>query len=770
MHVDIIIPIYNAYQYTVDCIESVIRNTNLEDNTLILINDRSTDERIATFLDELAEKKLGNIRVMHNEVNLGFIGTVNRGMSLTNNDIILLNSDTEVTPNWLEKMKKAAYLNRGVGTVTSLTNNGTICSVPNFCEDNELPKEISLDEYAHIIEQTSLRLYPDIPTAVGFCMYIKREVINKIGLFDQETFGKGYGEENDFCCRALEVGYTHVLCDDTFIYHKGSTSFLNDKEKYINKNLRLLNERYPYYDSMIQKFIMANPLKSIHENIKLQLLIRNNKKNVLFVLHNDFLEGKNHPVGGTEFHVKDIIEHVENVNPIVTYVRKQEIVVQVFVEDEVIELTFPIGSMIYDFTTNSYSYKRKMEYVIDYFNIECIHIHHFKTHTMDLVDIAEERSIPLFITLHDFYCICPKIKLLNKDNVYCIESRNKEVCHECLRHAFGYNSLQLEQWNEKMYKALSSAKKVYTPSHSAKNIIEQYYQEALGNFNVEIEVVEHGIDPKNILKKAQENKTFKVAFIGGICPEKGSALIREIICADKKKDFEWHIFGNIGDQSLNLLDKEHLIKHGRYERTEIEDKLNEEAIDLICILSIWPETYSYTISEAIMAQIPILTLDIGALGERINKYKCGWVLPCNATSNEILNEIHRIKNSPEGYEIKMQNIKANTLPTKSKVGQIYAKAYNEVERRDLKSDYFINQELLKTYSIYQATKSIHGDIESNIEALVSLKKENEELKKHISIVEGTLGWKMLNYIRDRFPNVNQLGKKIIYYGAKYIKR
>ncbi|MGG7153542.1 glycosyltransferase, partial [Clostridium neonatale] len=347
--------------------------------------------RISEYLKELSKKKISNIVIYENDINLGFVGTVNRGMSYSDNDIVLLNSDTEVTENWLLKIKRVAYSNERIATVTPLTNSGTICSIPVFCEDNNIPSNFTIEEYANIVEKTSLRIYPSIPTAVGFCMYIKRKVINEIGLFDVETFGKGYGEENDFCCRALEKGYTHVLCDDTFIYHKGSASFNENKKKFIENNLKTLYDRYPYYPKMIENFISKNPLKDIQDNIKLQIKLRNEKNNILYVVHNDFLEGENHPIGGTEFHVKDLIENMEECNAYVMFLKENQIIVETFVNNEIIDFRFTIKDIINSFNFSISSYRSKVDEIIEYFNIDLIHIHHLKTHTLDIVDIAQKR-------------------------------------------------------------------------------------------------------------------------------------------------------------------------------------------------------------------------------------------------------------------------------------------------------------------------------------------------------------------------------------------
>ena len=125
--VDIVVPIYNAYEYTQECIKSILENTNLQEHTLLLINDKSPDERIMPMLKKYAnDNKNKNIVVLENEENLGFVKTVNKGMKYSSNDVILLNSDTEVTKKWLEKIISCAYSNEYIATVTPFTNNGTI--------------------------------------------------------------------------------------------------------------------------------------------------------------------------------------------------------------------------------------------------------------------------------------------------------------------------------------------------------------------------------------------------------------------------------------------------------------------------------------------------------------------------------------------------------------------------------------------------------------------------------------------------------------------
>lgn len=266
---DIIIPVYNAYEDLIRCLLSVLFHQ--EGSRIILINDNSTDLKIKDLFLKLKPFKSKNLVLLENFENQGFMKTVNRGIKFSKKDVILLNSNTIVTKNWIHKLKECANIDDKIGTVTPFTNNSAICSIPNFCEVNEVPTGFSIESFADFIEQISFKIYPEIPKAVDFCMYIKREILDKIDYFDQETFGKDYGEENDFSMRAIYAGYKNVLCDDTFIFHRGEASFSASKSEDTNKNLDTISRMYPEYFPTINQFINSNLLKKLNENIHLRI-------------------------------------------------------------------------------------------------------------------------------------------------------------------------------------------------------------------------------------------------------------------------------------------------------------------------------------------------------------------------------------------------------------------------------------------------------------------------------------------------------------------
>ncbi|SET21786.1 Glycosyltransferase, GT2 family [Natronincola peptidivorans] len=751
---DIIIPVYNAYDDLVECVESVFKNTSDDEYRLILINDKSTDAKINIYLDKLKKMKRKNLIILSNEENLGFVKTVNKGMKYSNHDVVLLNSDTIVTENWLRKLKKAAYIDKTIATVTPLTNNGTICSVPNFCQDNEIPKDFTLDQYAKMIEEISFKKYPIIPTAVGFCMYIKRIVINEIGFFDEDNFGKGYGEENDFCCRAIEHGYINVLSDDTFIYHKGSMSFKDDKNKYIRNNLKVLENKYSYYFPNVNNFINRNPLKEIQENIKLHIKLNNGKRNILYILHNDFLKGINHPVGGTEFHVKDLVESINDLNKYVMVVTDNEIILSAFINDDTLRFNYTLEEQITDTTFYSYRYSKILEQILKAFNIDVIHIQHFKKNTLDIPKIAKKFNLPVTVTLHDFYAICPTINLLDANGVYCKDTRNEEMCKVCIKKKLGFDTDFLKTWNENVKKFLSECDVIFTPSESAKKIIEDYY----GNLN--IKVIEHGVRECHIEKKSpdKENK-FKIAFIGGLAPYKGSGIIHSLITNNKQKDIEWYLLGNLGDQRLNLLQRSDLVKYGRYNREDICNILINLEIDLVCNLAIWPETYSYTLTEAWQAQIPVLATDVGAIGDRIRTTNGGWLVALNTKEQDILEKIYSIKSDSKEYNEKLKCVTNIKFPSKDSMSKIYTKEY---ESLIIKLPRLDNGPLVDSNSIYKAYKLgsiLDGE---NDEISIEVANKIRDLESEIKIMRNTLGWKLMNKMRSKYPNLIRIFKKGVY--------
>jgi GT2 family glycosyltransferase len=215
-----------------------------------------------------------SLLVLCNPERRGFVSSVNRGMAASRRDVVLLNSDTVVTAGWIDKLRAAAASSLSIATVTPFCNNATICSLPRFLVSNPVPGGLAIDDFAALVDSCSRREYPRLPTGVGVCLYIKRRVLDAIGAFDEAAFGLGYGEENDFCMRALKAGYVHVLDDATFIFHEGQRSFGTSHAQRLQAAERVLRRRHPEYIPTVAAFIQEDPLRALRERVLAALAAR----------------------------------------------------------------------------------------------------------------------------------------------------------------------------------------------------------------------------------------------------------------------------------------------------------------------------------------------------------------------------------------------------------------------------------------------------------------------------------------------------------------
>ncbi|MEO8011235.1 MAG: glycosyltransferase [Dokdonella sp.] len=246
--VAIVIPIFNAPGSVARCLASVLAHS-AGATRLILIDDASSDAQIAPLLEPFLNR--AGIEVLRNTHNRGFTATVNRGIAHAERaDVVLLNADTVVGPNWLTGLRRAAYTRADIATATAVSDNAGAFSVPELERENDWPSNWNVVEAARALWQDAGLAYPQLPTGNGFCMYIRRNVFDAIGLFDEQAFAQGYGEENDFCQRASAHGLRHVIVGNVFVHHERSMSFgIERRESLGRTGMQVLRERWPNYEA-----------------------------------------------------------------------------------------------------------------------------------------------------------------------------------------------------------------------------------------------------------------------------------------------------------------------------------------------------------------------------------------------------------------------------------------------------------------------------------------------------------------------------------------
>jgi GT2 family glycosyltransferase len=245
--VDIIVCVHDALPDVQRCLEAVVHHTN-QPYSLILVDDGS-ESQTRDYLSEFASSQGAGL--LRNEEAKGYTRAANQGLRRSSADcVVLLNSDTVVTPEWLDRLIACAESNPRIGLVGPLSNTASWQSIPEIESQgdwpaNPLPAGMTIGEMGRLVTRYSARLYPPMPFLNGFCLLIRREVIEEIGYFDEQTFGAGYGEEDDYALRARKSGWLLALADDAYVYHAQSRSYSTEARRRLTKRAgTLLAEKH----------------------------------------------------------------------------------------------------------------------------------------------------------------------------------------------------------------------------------------------------------------------------------------------------------------------------------------------------------------------------------------------------------------------------------------------------------------------------------------------------------------------------------------------
>jgi GT2 family glycosyltransferase/glycosyltransferase involved in cell wall biosynthesis len=630
--VDIVVPVHNGKAFVLACLASVARHTR-GDYRVVIIDDASTD---ATLVDELGRFVRGHERalLLTNRVNLGFVGTANRGMRHADGrDVLLLNSDTIVSEGFLEGLADAAYSGPRVGMCSPLSNNATICSVPEFCADNPLPPGVTLDEMAALVLRTSRKLRPELVTPHGFCLFLRADMLAEIGVFDENHFGKGFGEENDLGERARERGFRTVLADDVYVWHAGKASFGEQGRELERRNQEVLARRHPDYPVRVAAFVRANPLAPVHEVVRRHLSRRSMhiEPALLVILQaNPFGEAP----GGVEHCALDLVRTLDLGRVVFLYPNGASIEVAEVMDGEIshpLLYRFPLGNPPERFCHDHAEALAVVTEVLTLFRIGWVHVHHLMFLPLSIGELLVERGIPYVVTVHDFYPVCPSFNLLDvRTNTRCCpvsvcDGSRVEGCQRALFAKLGEplpeDPVRFVAEHRRAFQALlDGATRVFFPSPSAAHHTSQ----VLDFGRLHAEVVPHGFDLPR-LREARTQRSpapLRVALIGQIAyASKGADSYLTLAAGLAGARIEWHVFGRTDlfgfDERLDALGV-NVVRHGPYRRDDIVSELEKANIDVGVLLPIWPETYSYTLTELLAAGVPVVARRIGALGDRLD--------------------------------------------------------------------------------------------------------------------------------------------------------
>jgi GT2 family glycosyltransferase len=257
----VVVPVYDDFEATRACFESLhAALPNDRPARVIAVDDRAPDPAISALLDELAAS--GRVTLLRNPVNLGFAASANRAFDLreAGEDVLLLNADTIVPRGAIERLAAQAHADPAIGTVTPLSNNGEDTSLPVRFTANPLPSPDEIDRLDALAQAANGVAPVDLPNGIGFCLYIKAPVLDRLGGLSL-TFERGYYEDVDFCLRAAELGFRNVCATNVYVGHGGTRSFKAEKQALVRRNLPILERKYPAYAEVSATFFRTDPLR-----------------------------------------------------------------------------------------------------------------------------------------------------------------------------------------------------------------------------------------------------------------------------------------------------------------------------------------------------------------------------------------------------------------------------------------------------------------------------------------------------------------------------
>lgn len=635
--VTIVLPVYNAFEVLVLCLERVALHTQM-DWHMIAVEDQSSDQRVWPMLEDWAARHAGRVTLLRNEANLGFIGAVNRGLAQAlprGAPVVVLNSDALVPQGWAPRLL-APLMDSSIATVTPMSNDAEIFTVPVICVRHDL-REGEADALDHVAR----RLNPveglvDAPTGVGFCMAIAPAYLAQVPQFDS-AFGRGYGEETDWCQKVRARGGRHVGTPALFVEHRGGTSFGSvAKQALLERNGAEISRRYPQYDREVQEFVRDDPATTARLALGLAWAAGRQDEVPVYLAH---AMG-----GGAERYLSDRIakDIGRGLSSVVLRVGQGH--------DWKIELHTELGS------TQGLSNDLTLVLALLAHLPKLRLIYSCGVGARDaaalpqvLLQIAHAKGAahPIEVLLHDFFPVSPSYTLLGKDGVYrgvplAAGPLAQDAAHQYTRPSQA--DATLADWQAAWGALIEAAQRCVVFSANSAELLAVAYPVAAQKTVLEPHRILHSIP--RILPATGEVPV--IGVLGNIGFHKGAALLQKL-ARDLAQTGRARlvVIGHV-DPSWPLPSSADV--HGSYELRDLPGLVARYGISGWLIPSIWPETFSFATHEALATGMPVVSLDLGAQGDAVraarNAGALAAVLPLsNAVDAEALLSVITVEGS-----------------------------------------------------------------------------------------------------------------------------
>ncbi|QXT40403.1 glycosyltransferase [Gymnodinialimonas ceratoperidinii] len=597
--VTIILPIYNALPYLKKCLARVEAGTDLPWH-LIAVNDASTDPELGPWLEEWVAERRGKVTYLPQTRNLGFIGAVNLGLEAAerrggDGPIVLLNTDAMLPDGWASRLT-APLEDPAAASVTPLSNAAEVLSVPKIGPGIALG-DGDVDAIDRVATTLGVGPVTDVPTGVGFCMAMARPWLAKVPRLDP-AFGRGYGEEVDWCQKTKALGARHLCQPRLFVEHVGGQSFgSEEKLRQMRASNALISRRYPVFDANVQRFISEDPLATPRLALGIALASRHRARLPVFLAHS--------LGGGAEIAMQMEIEALGAAVILrVGGPRLWQVEVQVK------------GQTTSGQTDDLSVVKRLLRPAAALDLIYSCGVGDRDPITLPDALLALRRAgrdDTIALRLHDYFPLSPSYTLLEQGEFLGTPDRDNIDPHHTAGRPDG-TTVSLAHWRDRWGALVAAASEVTAFSHAAAALAREAYPDA------PLVVRPHRLPTQ--VRRVRAAHGGCIGILGNINHQKGAWVLREAAMRHPGQTFV--VIGH-ADSAIPM--PRNVILHGAYRREEIADLAERYGVSGWLVPAIWPETFSFTTHEALDTGLPVVGFSLGAQGETLAAASNGTAVP-----------------------------------------------------------------------------------------------------------------------------------------------
>ncbi len=691
--VDVVMPVHRGEADFAACLASLLRDRASgscpPDGRIVVVDDASPDPALRGALAAAAGR--GDIVLLRHAGNRGFPAAANTGLRHATGDgprdIVLLNPDTLPPPGWLGRLAAAAYGAADIGSATPMTDDGSILSYAAGdaanAGDADRPGAGPAGEVARVERLDALFRAANgagtvaLPTGVGFCMLLRHDCLAEAGLLREDVFAQGYGEENDWCLRAGQLGWRHVAATGVFVAHRGGRSFGAARVPLMARNMALLNRLHPGYDALVARFEAADPLAPARRRVdRLRWAAGRRAGAVVLVTHG--------LGGGVERHLRERVAAIRGDGLRAVVLRpaapgqarattpgdpagagadtrradpdrargsgsRKEAArhdaatpwadggaacsVSDGVDDRFADLDFAMPAGM-----------AALARLLGGDRVRRVELHHLLGHAPEVAGLASLLGVPCDVVVHDYAAWCPRVSLCGADRRYCGEPVDELVCEDCVADLGSrlHERIAVAALRERSGRMLRAARRVVAPSaDTAQRIARQFPGVA-----AVVAPWEDAAGPPHAADPGREDGTqvcaqggaavgapmgvggVRVLVMGAIGVEKGYDVLLGCVrdAGRRGLPLSFVVAGHTMDDA-RLLDAGPAFVTGRYEEHEAAALARRQRAQLGFVPSVWPETWCYALSELWRAGLQVAAFALGAQAERIRRAGHGLLLP-----------------------------------------------------------------------------------------------------------------------------------------------